>query len=56
MPVVRFVSAAQMGPAGLNFRVADFFRSSTYLTTQVIFTRYPAKSSGYHASVVHLRV
>jgi len=56
MRVVRFVSAARMGPAGLNFCTADFFRWITYQITMVIFTRYPAKLSGYQMSVVHLRV
>ena len=56
MQVVRFVSAARMGPAGLNFRAADFFGWSTYQITMVIFTRYPANLSGYQMSVVQLRV
>ncbi len=35
---------------------SGFFRSSTWQVTLVIFTRYPAKSSGYQLSVVQLRV
>ena len=55
MQVVRFVSAAQMGPAGLNFCAADFLggvlicidRVNCFLNFCILVTGLSAKQARY---------